>query len=147
MSAHLDAQTQATGSTPISMAQLLHKHRDILHDYTKEYRKTRQNVRAARDHAQLLSSVRDDISTFKNGGPSANGMSASDYLLNERSKIDGSHLLADTALEYDCWSNLTLFWKSYLQRHRTDQSILSLSEILGKHMPLRMIWIDNAPLC
>lgn len=100
MSAHLDAQTQTTGQAPISMSHLLQKHRDILHDYTKEYRKTRQNVRAAKDHAQLLSSVRDDISTFKNGGPSGSGMSASDYLLNERSRIDGSHLLADSALEY-----------------------------------------------
>ncbi|GJJ70056.1 golgi SNAP receptor complex member 1 [Entomortierella parvispora] len=99
MSAHLDNQTQTTGQAPIQMSHLLQKHRDILHDYTKEYRKTRQNVRAARDHAQLLSSVRDDISTFKNGGPSGSGMSASDYLLNERSRIDGSHLLADSALE------------------------------------------------
>jgi Golgi SNAP receptor complex protein 1 len=94
MSGHLDSQTQTNGQAPLSMTHLLQKHRDILHDYTKEYRKTRQNVRAARDHAQLLTSVRDDISSFKNGG-----MSASDYLLNERSRIDGSHNLADSALE------------------------------------------------
>ncbi|KAG0213875.1 hypothetical protein BGX28_003299 [Mortierella sp. GBA30] len=98
MSGQLDAQTQTNGQAPLSMVHLLQKHRDILHDYTKEYRKTRQNVRSARDHAQLLSSVRDDISTYKNGG-SSSGMSASDYLLNERSRIDGSHLLADSALE------------------------------------------------
>ncbi|KAF9910111.1 hypothetical protein EC991_007243 [Linnemannia zychae] len=94
MSGHIDSQTQTNGQAPLSMTHLLQKHRDILHDYTKEYRKTRQNVRAARDHAQLLTSVRDDISSFKNGG-----MSASDYLLNERSRIDGSHNLADSALE------------------------------------------------
>ncbi|KAG0291096.1 hypothetical protein BGZ96_005498 [Linnemannia gamsii] len=94
MSGHLDSQTQSNGQAPLSMTHLLQKHRDILHDYTKEYRKTRQNVRSARDHAQLLTSVRDDISSFKNGG-----MSASDYLLNERSRIDGSHGLADSALE------------------------------------------------
>ncbi|KAG0319086.1 hypothetical protein BGZ99_005294 [Dissophora globulifera] len=99
MSAHLDAQTQTGGQAPLSTVHLLQKHRDILHDYTREYRKTRQNVRAARDHAQLLSSVQDDISTFKNGGPSGSGMSASDYLLNERARIDGSHRLADSALE------------------------------------------------
>ncbi|KAF9286517.1 hypothetical protein BGZ68_002840 [Mortierella alpina] len=99
MSGQLDAQTQANGQAPLSMVHLLQKHRDILHDYTKEYRKTRQNVRSARDHAQLLSSVWDDISTYKNGGVSGSGMSASDHLLNERSRIDGSHLLADSALE------------------------------------------------
>lgn len=97
MSGHIDTQTQTNGQAPLSMVHHLQKHRDILHDYTREYRKTRQNVRAARDHAELLNSVRDDISTFKNGGP---GMSASDYLLNERSRIDGSHRLADAALEY-----------------------------------------------
>ncbi|KAG0356752.1 hypothetical protein BGZ54_000615 [Gamsiella multidivaricata] len=90
MSGHLDTQTQTNGQAPLSMVHLLQKHRDILHDYTKEYRKTRQNVRSARDHAQLLNSVRDDISTYK---------SASDYLLNERARIDGSHQLADSALE------------------------------------------------
>ncbi|KAF8924455.1 snare region anchored in the vesicle membrane C-terminus-domain-containing protein [Dissophora ornata] len=99
MSGHLDTQTQTNGQAPLSMVHLLQKHRDILHNYTREYRKARQNVRAARDHAQLLSSVRDDISTFKNGGPSGSGASASDYLLNERSRIDGSHRLADSALE------------------------------------------------
>ncbi|KAF9982957.1 hypothetical protein BGZ75_005575 [Mortierella antarctica] len=99
MSGQLDAQTQTNSQAPLSMVHLLQKHRDILHDYTKEYRKTRQNVRSARDHAQLLSSVWDDISTYKNGGVSGSGMSASDHLLNERSRIDGSHLLADSALE------------------------------------------------
>ncbi|KAG0002080.1 hypothetical protein BGZ65_002942, partial [Modicella reniformis] len=99
MSGHLDTETQTNGQAPMSMVQFIQRHRDILHDYTREYRKTRQNVRAARDHAELLSSVRDDINTFKNGGPSGNGMSASDYLLNERTKIDGSHRLADSALE------------------------------------------------
>src|SRR5690554_4125509 len=100
MSQHLDTQTQTNGQVPLSMVHLLQKHRDILHDNTKEYRKTRQNVRAAKDHAQLLSSVQNDINTFRNGGASGGGMSSSDHLLNERSRIDGSHLLADSALEY-----------------------------------------------
>ncbi|KAG0258850.1 hypothetical protein BG011_003032 [Mortierella polycephala] len=99
MSQHLDTQTQTNGQVPLSMVHLLQKHRDILHDNTKEYRKTRQNVRAAKDHAQLLSSVQNDINTFRNGGAAGGGMSSSDHLLNERSRIDGSHLLADSALE------------------------------------------------
>lgn len=99
MSGHIDTQTQSNGQAPMTMVHHLQKHRDILHDYTKEYRKTRQNVRAARDHAELLSSVRDDINTFRNGGASA-----ADLLLNERERIDGSHRLADSALEYDLLS-------------------------------------------
>ncbi|KAG0346519.1 hypothetical protein BG004_001535 [Podila humilis] len=92
MSGLLDTPGQQGVSS--SVMHGVQRHRDILHDYTKEYRKTRQNVRAARDHAQLLSSVRGEIDSFKNGN-----MSASDYMLNERSRIDGSHLLADSALE------------------------------------------------
>ncbi|KAF9427065.1 hypothetical protein BGZ94_005532 [Podila epigama] len=92
MSGLLDNPGQPKASTTVVHG--VQRHRDILHDYTKEYRKTRQNVRAARDHAQLLSSVRGEIDSYKNAN-----MSASDYLLNERSRIDGSHLLADSALE------------------------------------------------
>ncbi|KAG0336075.1 hypothetical protein BG000_006968 [Podila horticola] len=92
MSGLLDTPGQQSVSS--SVMHGVQRHRDILHDYTKEYRKTRQNVRAAQDHAQLLSSVRGEIDSYKNGN-----MSASDYMLNERARIDGSHLLADSALE------------------------------------------------
>ncbi|ORZ04549.1 hypothetical protein BCR41DRAFT_312974 [Lobosporangium transversale] len=97
MSGHIETHTQTNGQAPLTMVHTLQKHRDSLHDYTKEYKKTCQNVRAARDHAQLLSSVQEDISVFKNGA--SGSMSATDYLLNERSRIDGSHRLADSALE------------------------------------------------
>ncbi|KAF9580207.1 hypothetical protein BGW38_003246 [Lunasporangiospora selenospora] len=95
MSAHIDShQTQNGSPAPMAKVHQLQKHREILQDYTKEYRKTRQSVRSARERSQLLNSVRDDINNFRSGG-----LSASDHLLNERSRIDQSHQLVDSALE------------------------------------------------
>ncbi|TPX63021.1 hypothetical protein PhCBS80983_g00042 [Powellomyces hirtus] len=84
-----------SGSMNPSMMHMLQRHRDILYDYSKEFKKTKANIKAAREHAQLLSSVRDDISIYKSGG----GMTQEDMLLNERGRIDGSHRMADEILE------------------------------------------------
>lgn len=37
------------------------RHRDILQDYTKEFRKIQSNVQARREREDLLHSVRQDI--------------------------------------------------------------------------------------
>ncbi|KAF8951602.1 hypothetical protein CPC16_009026 [Podila verticillata] len=122
MSGLLDTPGQNVSS---SVMHGLQRHRDILHDYTKEYRKTRQNVRAARDHAQLLSSVQGEIDSYKNGN-----MSASDYMLSERAKIDGSHLLADSALEQ------AYATKDDLDRQRTTlQSVNSRINNVANQLP------------
>ncbi|KAJ3013648.1 Golgi SNAP receptor complex member 1 [Thoreauomyces humboldtii] len=76
-----------------SMMHMLQRHRDILYDYTKEFKKTKGNLKAARDHAELLGSVRDDISMYKSG------MNQQDLLLDERGRIDGSHRMADEVLQ------------------------------------------------
>jgi len=39
----------------------MQRHRDILQDYTKEFRKIQSNVRARREREDLLHSVRQDI--------------------------------------------------------------------------------------
>ncbi|KAG0232253.1 hypothetical protein BGW42_008307 [Actinomortierella wolfii] len=94
MSKYLEAPSTTGAPHPTSMFHILQRHRDSLYNYNKEFRTIRNNVRAARDHADLLTSVRDDISSFKAGQGSA-----ADYYLGERARIDSSHLLADTALE------------------------------------------------
>eukprot|EP00897_Mesotaenium_endlicherianum_P002779 jgi/Mesen1/2529/ME000161S01582 len=48
-----------------SVTQKLARHRDILHEFTQEFRRTRCNITSAREHAELLTSVRNDISEFK----------------------------------------------------------------------------------
>lgn len=47
-----------------TVSQIMHtvqRHRDILQDYTKEFRKIQSNVRARREREDLLHSVRQDI--------------------------------------------------------------------------------------
>ncbi|CAG8516103.1 10055_t:CDS:2 [Ambispora gerdemannii] len=80
--------------TSPSIMHMLQRHRDILYDYTKEFKKTRANIQAARNHADLLSSVREDISSFKSGVSSE-----TDYFLSERGRIENSHRMTDMVLE------------------------------------------------
>lgn len=49
---------QSTASQNMHTVQ---RHRDILQDYTKEFRKIQSNVRARREREDLLHSVRQDI--------------------------------------------------------------------------------------
>ncbi|CAH9127259.1 unnamed protein product [Cuscuta epithymum] len=76
----------ATSAAPTtSVTQKLARHRDILHDFTQEFRRIKGNTHSMREHAELLSSVRDDISEFKAGT-----MSPRNQLLRERAAIHGS---------------------------------------------------------
>ncbi|CAH9098009.1 unnamed protein product [Cuscuta epithymum] len=76
----------ATSAAPTtSVTQKLARHRDILHDFTQEFRRIKGNIHSMREHAELLSSVRDDISEFKAGT-----MSPRNQLLRERAAIHGS---------------------------------------------------------
>jgi len=89
----LDRPAGSSVATP-AMMHMLQRHRDILFDYTKEFRKTKANIRAARDHSDLLSQVRDDIRSYNNGGSSA-----TDYLLTERGRIENSSRMTDMVIE------------------------------------------------
>lgn len=48
-------------STVSQNVHTMQRHRDILQDYTKEFRKIQSNVRARREREDLLHSVRQDI--------------------------------------------------------------------------------------
>ncbi|KAG6628633.1 hypothetical protein CIPAW_14G026700 [Carya illinoinensis] len=77
----------ASSAAPMtSVTQKLARHRDILHELTQEFRRTKGNVNSMREHAELLSSVRDDISEYKVSG----SMSPTMPLLRERAAIHGS---------------------------------------------------------
>ncbi|XP_025412078.1 Golgi SNAP receptor complex member 1 [Sipha flava] len=61
----------SSSGEPSTNSQNMHtvqRHRDILQDYTKEFRKIQSNVRARREREDLLHSVRQDIDGFKNSG-------------------------------------------------------------------------------
>ncbi|ONK80333.1 uncharacterized protein A4U43_C01F16480 [Asparagus officinalis] len=76
----------ATASATSSVNQKLARHRDILHEYTQEFRRTKGNLNSMREHAELLTSVRDDISESKASG----SLSPAVQLLRERASVHGS---------------------------------------------------------
>ncbi|XP_060218879.1 Golgi SNAP receptor complex member 1-2 [Lycium barbarum] len=75
----------ASASATTSVTQKLARHRDILHEFTQEFRRIKGNISSMREHAELLSSVRDDISEYK-----ASGSSPKMQILRERAAIHGS---------------------------------------------------------
>ncbi|KAM1362751.1 hypothetical protein EV1_027474 [Malus domestica] len=77
----------AASATPASsVTQKLARHRDILHEFTQEFRRIKGNINSLREHAELLTSVRDDISEYKVSGI----MSPRMQILRERAAIHGS---------------------------------------------------------
>ncbi|KAI0734389.1 V-snare-domain-containing protein [Fomitopsis betulina] len=73
-----------------SMLRAIQRHREVYQDYARELRRTKTNVQAALDQANLLSGVRNDIDAYKS--------SAADPLLAERGHIDSSHRMTDDIL-------------------------------------------------
>eukprot|EP00762_Andalucia_godoyi_P008479 ANDGO_05746.mRNA.1 Golgi SNAP receptor complex member 1-2 len=70
----------------------LQRHREILHEYTQEFRKYRATITASREHAKLLSSVRRDMSNQKAGS-----MRPMDSLLRERNAAhDADRVLSES---------------------------------------------------
>ncbi|KAK4411263.1 Golgi SNAP receptor complex member 1-2 [Sesamum angolense] len=76
----------ASAGPATSVTQKLARHRDILHEFTQEFRRIKGNISSMREHAELLSSVRDDISEYKASGSGSPRM----QLLRERAAIHGS---------------------------------------------------------
>lgn len=76
----------AAATSTTSVTQKLARHRDILHEFTQEFRRTRNNINSMREHAELLTSVRSDISDHKASGSSSPAAS----LLRERGAIHGN---------------------------------------------------------
>ncbi|KAK3996847.1 hypothetical protein QBC44DRAFT_122410 [Cladorrhinum sp. PSN332] len=69
--------------------------RDKLTDHRRDLSRLRNNLQEARDRANLLGSVRDDISAYRAANPAA---AEADYMLDERNRLDRSHDVADSVL-------------------------------------------------
>ncbi|GAA5924404.1 hypothetical protein JCM10213_004570 [Rhodosporidiobolus nylandii] len=97
-SAQIDrlANFHATSHPPpsASATHALERHRDVLSDYRRDFQRTQTSLRDAEARANLLGSVREEISAFKN----QTGSSVTDALLAERGRIDNSHRMADETL-------------------------------------------------
>ncbi|KAL1894627.1 protein transport protein gos1 [Ceratocystis pirilliformis] len=69
--------------------------RDKLSDHRRDLGRLRTTLQQARDRANLLSNVRDDIDQYRANNPEA---AEADYMLDERNRIDNSHNMADSVL-------------------------------------------------
>lgn len=98
LSSSVDALTSKLDdpSTPPTTAQLhaVQRHREILFDYTRDFRRSKSNIRHAIDRRDLLGNVQGDINAYR-----AAHASDSDALLAERGRIDNSHSMMDRTLE------------------------------------------------
>ncbi|KAF1981085.1 vesicle transport V-SNARE protein [Aulographum hederae CBS 113979] len=76
----------------------LSRHREILLEHRRELTRLGNLITTARSRANLLSSVRDDISAYHNSNPSNPAQAEADYMLDERTRIERSHGVADSVL-------------------------------------------------
>lgn len=73
----------------------LARHKEILSEHRKEFQRLKQSIKEARDKANLLGTVRADIEQYRSQNPAAE---ESEYMLDERRRIDNSHSIADSVL-------------------------------------------------
>ncbi|KZF22275.1 V-snare-domain-containing protein [Xylona heveae TC161] len=73
----------------------LSRHREILQDHRRELTRIKSNIEEARNRANLLSNVRSDINAYRSSNPEA---AEADYMLDERTRLDRSHNVADSVL-------------------------------------------------
>ncbi|KAK3396506.1 hypothetical protein B0T20DRAFT_417972 [Sordaria brevicollis] len=69
--------------------------RDKLADHRRDLSRLRSTLESARTRANLLGSVRDDISAYRAANPE---QAEADYMLDERGRLDRSHDVADSVL-------------------------------------------------
>ncbi|WAQ82098.1 hypothetical protein PtA15_2A411 [Puccinia triticina] len=86
-------QTSSVAPTG-SMTHACNRHKEVLQEYERDFKRTRTSLRECEQRASLLSSVRSEISSFK----SSQIASEQDRHLNDRNSINSSHRLADDVL-------------------------------------------------
>lgn len=73
----------------------LSRHQEILTTHRHELSRLTSSIAMSRDRANLLSNVRSDISSYRENNPET---AEADYMLDERSRLDNSHNMADSVL-------------------------------------------------
>lgn len=69
--------------------------REKLAAHNKDLARLKSNLSEARNRANLLSNVRDDIESYRASNPE---QAEADYMLEERRRVDNSHDVADSVL-------------------------------------------------
>ncbi|KAI9184157.1 protein transport protein gos1 [Blastocladiella emersonii ATCC 22665] len=104
-----------TPASPSSSYLLVQRQRDTLQEHTREFRRIRANLIAAKEHSELLNSVRSDIHAHK-----AAAASGTDYFLSERSHLDNTHIMIDEIIDqaHETRANLDSQRQTLLGAHR-----------------------------
>jgi len=89
----LDSEASLTSSA--TKQNNLARHREVLQDHRREVTRIKSQIHEARNRANLLSNVRNDIDAYHSNNPEA---AEADYMLGERGRIDNSHNMADSVL-------------------------------------------------
>jgi len=82
-------------SHSVTLPHILQHHRGKLLDYTQEFKKTKSHIASTREKAELLGSLRDNISQCKK---SSALNSRTEHLLRERTSIHDSNVIVDQLL-------------------------------------------------
>ncbi|KAF2486899.1 hypothetical protein BDY17DRAFT_292319 [Neohortaea acidophila] len=91
------ARTLDSEPTPSALKSTnLARHREILTQHRTELARQKAQIATARDRANLLSNVRNDIDAYRaRENPEA---AEAEYMLDERRRLDRSHNVADSVL-------------------------------------------------
>ena len=89
----LDSESALNAST--LKQNNLQRHREILQEHRQELRRLRSSIAETRDRQHLLTNVRSDIDAYRSSNPAE---AESEYMLQERGRIDNSHTVIDGVL-------------------------------------------------
>jgi len=82
-----------TAENSAAVNNYIANHRSKLHEYSQEFKRIKTQIHAAREHAELLISVRQDISQYKNSVGTRQ-----ENLLRERGSVHNSDRVADNLI-------------------------------------------------
>ncbi|KAL4989693.1 hypothetical protein BDW68DRAFT_62701 [Aspergillus falconensis] len=87
--------SEATLTSSALKQNNLARHREVLTEHKRELSRLTSAIAESRDRANLLSNVRSDINAYRSSNPAA---AESEYMLEERRRIDESHGVIDGVL-------------------------------------------------
>jgi Golgi SNAP receptor complex protein 1 len=115
------------------LMHVLQRHRELLHEYEKECRKIKANIKEQRERDELLHSVRRDIGEFKTAAASR-----TDSLVRERASATNSlkttdQLLKGAAATYESLKNQRQLYNSIAVKLSAFRSRLpSIDQLVGR---------------
>ncbi|KAI4863752.1 V-snare-domain-containing protein [Hypoxylon rubiginosum] len=101
--------------------------RDKLAEHRRDLVRLRSNLEEARNRANLLSNVRDDIQSYRANNPEA---AEAEYMLDERNRVDNSHSMIDSVLSQAYATN-----ESFIVQRETLASINRRITLAASQVP------------